>query len=120
MKAELVHVQIAAQDADRIASFYTNVCGWAARNVNDYYQMLHDPESGVSIGLAQESESRFVPALAVGDLDTFLAHVEANGGTRLSDPVAVPGIGLVASFRDPEGQPVMVVPIGEHNEPSSR
>jgi predicted enzyme related to lactoylglutathione lyase len=116
MPARLVHLQIAARDADRLGAFYEQVCGWRARDVTDRYRMLHDPETGVSIGIAAEGETPFVPALAVGDLDEFLVLVEAPGGTRLSDPVIVPGIGPVASFRDPEGQPGMIVPDDQPGE----
>lgn len=110
VSAEVVHLQVAAKDAARLEAFYTAVCGWSARDLTDRYRMLHESGDGPSVGLAAEGESRFVPTLAVADVEDVLDRVVANGGTRLSDPVTVPGVGLVASFRDPEGQPVMVVP----------
>lgn len=108
--AEIVHLQLAAHDADRTAAFYEAWLGWHASPVNDRYTMLHDGGDGPSVGLAEEVQVGVVMTLAVEDLEAAVAHAVQLGATRLSPPVDVPGIGRVASIRDPEGRPVMLVP----------
>lgn len=108
--AEIVHVQLAAHDADRTAAFYAAWLGWRPAAVNDRYTMLHDRGDGPSVGLAAETEVGVVMTLAVDDLEAAVARAVELGASPLSPPVDVPGIGRVASVRDPEGRPVMLVP----------
>lgn len=111
--AEIVHVQLAARDAEQTAAFYEAWVGWHATPVNDRYTMLHDGTSGPSVGLASETQVGVVITLAVDDLDAAAARAVELGATPLSPPVDVPGIGRVASIRDPEGRPVMLVPASD-------
>lgn len=108
--ADIVHLQLAAHDADRTAAFYGAWLGWQAAPVNDRYAMLHDSADGPSVGLAEEREVGVVMTLAVEDLEAAVARAVELGATPVSPPVDVPGIGRVASIRDPEGRPVMLVP----------
>lgn len=110
--AEIVHLQLAAHDADRTAAFYAAWLGWNAAPVNERYTMLHDSGAGPSVGLAEEAQVGVVMTLAVEDLEATVARAVELGATPVSSPVDVPGIGWVASIRDPEGRPVMLVPRG--------
>ena len=50
-----------------------------------------------------ESEPSTVNTIDVPSVDEFIKKVEASGGTIIRPKMAVPGVGYMAYFKDPEG-----------------
>ncbi len=88
-------------DADRIALGYARIFGWtldAWAESETRFRRLGRPVAGVV--LAKEVP-RWLSYVPVAELDRALAAVAASGGEVLSSPAFVPGVGRVATVRDP-------------------
>jgi predicted enzyme related to lactoylglutathione lyase len=77
--------------------------GWGLRDTMPQY-MMFDPGSG--IGGVFQSHTAVTKSLAyiwVDDVRTSLAAIEAAGGKRMGEPMALPGFGTFGYFTDPAG-----------------
>lgn len=90
-------------DLEATGRFFTEQFGWASQAMMPQYR-LFDP--GVSIGGVFQAHTPTLRALAyvyVQDVAAKLAEIEAAGGRRLGDPMAVPGLVTFGYFSDPSG-----------------
>lgn len=73
----------------------------------DYWLISTGPkkEPGIDGGLSKrtEKEPSTVNTIDVPNLDDFVQKVKANGGKIIRPKQAVPGVGWMAYFEDPEG-----------------
>jgi predicted enzyme related to lactoylglutathione lyase len=106
----VVHFEIDAKKPDRAIKFYEKVFSWKIKKWEgpvEYYLITTGKESepGVDGGLSRrtESEPSTVNTIDVPSVDEFIKKVEANGGTIIRPKMAVPGVGYMAYFKDPEG-----------------
>jgi predicted enzyme related to lactoylglutathione lyase len=120
-------VDLAASDARRATTFYTNVFGWSAReeivnggaftrlrlsgqNVGSLYQLerMHI-ERGVP--------SHWTPYILVDDADETVRRVARHGGKVLVNPFDMPGIARIALILDSISAVVgLWQPLEAHNE----
>lgn len=116
----VVHFELPAENRERMANFYTAAFGWQTT--------MFGPEMGnYTVATTTESDESGRPTIpgtinggfylrtddptsqapsvviAVQDIHTSIAAVERAGGTMLSQPDEIPGVGSYASFRDTEG-----------------
>lgn len=90
-------------DLDATGRFFETLFGWATLPTMPLYRMF-DP--GQSLGGVFQGHTPQAPAMAyiyVADVPAKIAEIEAAGGTRLGDPMAVPGMCTFGYFRDPSG-----------------
>ena len=108
----VVHFEIPTDDADRAVKFYAEVFGWTAQKWDgpqDYWLLTTGQESEPGIDGAitprdgSELFSTPVNTVDVSSVDEAAAKVAANGGEIVAPKMAVPGVGYMAYFRDPDG-----------------
>ncbi|MBO9713422.1 VOC family protein [Sphingomonas sp.] len=114
MPANLAAFAIHVDDLDRARTFYEAVFGWVFEPWGPPgFYLIHTgtPDSPGVQGLMHERhEPRTGSGLngldctfAVDDLDAVGAAVLAHGGRITMDKAAIPGVGVLTRFVDPEG-----------------
>ncbi|HEV7648425.1 MAG TPA: VOC family protein [Actinophytocola sp.] len=110
-----VHFEIHATDPQRVATFYEQAFGWKIEQWGDQPYWLittGDTNPGIDGGIvprpgpapaADAPVSSFVNTIDVPDLDATRAAINDAGGTIALDKHAVPGVGWLAYFKDPDG-----------------
>jgi predicted enzyme related to lactoylglutathione lyase len=83
--------------------FYGGLFGWGLAEPAGQY-MMYDPGAGV--GGVFQSHTPQAPVMIyiyVDDVAATLARIEAAGGSRLGEPMAMPGMGVFGYFKDANG-----------------
>jgi uncharacterized protein len=105
MAGKVVHVEIAAADADRAQGFWSGVFGWEVgppmSPEMDYRMFQTSEDSGGAIVAGAEPGSITV-YLDTDDIDASLAKVQELGG-QAGGKTPVPGHGYFAACQDTEG-----------------
>jgi len=113
----VVHFEIPAENPERAAAFFRDAFGWRVEKWDgpmDYWMVYtgeesgDDPaeaEGGIDGGIARRGEMnpRVANTIDVPDIDAYILKVVENGGEIIAPKSAVPGVGWLAYFRDPEG-----------------
>jgi predicted enzyme related to lactoylglutathione lyase len=124
----VVHLQVGATDADRLAAFYRRALGWNIResrltsldaDISGTYRFVDAAEAGISAGVTSAGPKGIVLTVAVDDIDETLERVERFGGRRVGDVAAEPlqlddagrasGTFAMHAFVDPEGNVVQLL-----------
>jgi len=105
----VVHWEIGGRDMDQLRRFYEGLFGWTSSpSPNGNYRTV-SPAEGLGGGLMQ-CEGEIPPYVtvyvSVEDIRDSLARAEHLGGTSVLPSTAIPGVGLIALFRDPDGNVV--------------
>ena len=90
-------------DGAAAARFFGEQFGWGTRETMPQY-MAFDP--GAGIGGVFQSHTPALPAVAyvyVTNPGEKIEEIEAAGGKRLGDPMAIPGLATFGYFADPSG-----------------
>lgn len=96
-------LEMYAADGAAAASFFGAQFGWGSLPTMEHF-MAFDP--GAGIGGVFQSHTPAAPAVAylyVGDVHAKITAIEAAGGRRLGDPMAMPGLATFGYFSDPSG-----------------
>lgn len=112
--ARPVHFEIHATNPEAVRAFYESVFGWKFNKWGDVpYWMISTGEGvGIDGGMAQREGARpaddaavssFVNVVDVPDVDIVIGLVAKAGGTVARAKQAVPTVGWVAYFKDPDG-----------------
>lgn len=106
----VVHFEIDAEKPERAIKFYEKVFGWKIEKWKgpiEYWLIMtgNEKESGIDGGLAKrtEAEPLTVNTIDVSSVDKYVKIIESNGGKVIRTKMAVPGVGWMAYFKDPEG-----------------
>jgi predicted enzyme related to lactoylglutathione lyase len=106
----VVHFEIDAKKPDRAVSFYEKVFAWKIEKWKgpvDYWLITtgNTKEPGIDGGLSRRTEDTpsTVNTIAVPSVDKFAKKIQENGGKIVRAKMAVPGVGWMAYFADPEG-----------------
>jgi predicted enzyme related to lactoylglutathione lyase len=106
----VVHFEIDAKKPEEVVTFYEKVFGWKIEKWKgpvDYWLITtgRETEPGIDGGLSKrtEAEPSTVNTIDVPSVDKFVEKIEANGGKIVRSKAAVPGVGWLAYFKDPEG-----------------
>jgi predicted enzyme related to lactoylglutathione lyase len=105
-----IHFDITADDPDRAAAFYSSAFGWTFTRWEgpmDYWLVStgdrEQPGIDGGLGLRQEEGPDVPLTLDVPSVDDSVARVIAAGGSIVRPKMAVPGVGWMAVFADPDG-----------------
>jgi predicted enzyme related to lactoylglutathione lyase len=102
-----VHVDIGAEDPERAARFYNRVFGWTVTKLEGPvpYWLVTPGEGGPGAGIAKREQSwqTAIPTIEVASADATADAVVSEGGQILVPRTAMPGVGLLITFRDSEG-----------------
>ena len=106
----VIHFEIDAAKPERLVAFYEKTFGWKMEKREgpvDYWLITtgKDDQPGISGGLSKRTESQptMVNTIGVPSVDEFAKKVEKNGGKIVVPKHAIPGVGYIAYFKDPEG-----------------
>jgi len=106
----VVHFEVDAKRPERAIRFYENVFGWKTEKWKgpvDYWLIAtgKEKEPGIDGGLAKrtEDEPSTVNTIDVTSVNQYIKKIESNGGSIVRPKMAVPGVGWMAYFKDPEG-----------------
>ena len=106
----VVHFEIPVSDVDRSIAFYEKVFGWIFQKWDGpelYYLISTGPKDqpGINGGLLKKHDPHqpMANTIQVEDVDATIRSVEENGGKCCFPKMAVPGVGWLAYFSDPEG-----------------
>ncbi|UCH32263.1 MAG: VOC family protein [Candidatus Bathyarchaeota archaeon] len=106
----VVHFEIEAEKPERAIEFFENVFGWKVEKWKgpiEYWLITtgKEDEPGIDGGLSRRTEAApsTVNTIDVPSLDEYTKKVQSNGGSIVRPKMAVPGVGWMAYFKDPEG-----------------
>lgn len=105
----VVHFELPVTDPDASIKFYADVFGWKFEKWDgpeDYWMILTgEGEPGIDGGMMrrQNATQPVACTVAVENVDAICAAIEAAGGKIAMPKMAVPGIGWLAYFLDPDG-----------------
>ncbi|GAA3740971.1 hypothetical protein HDA32_002555 [Spinactinospora alkalitolerans] len=101
---------ISSPDAPRARRFYREMFGWPVNALDESYALVGAeggrPAGGIGQAGPGSPYTGIVVYFQVDDVDTALTRVERLGGSRTLDPQSLPGMGRMAVFTDPDGNPV--------------
>lgn len=98
-----------------VRTFYENVFGWTFEKFGDVdYWVINtgDEPAGVNGGLLPRNSpapkegdgvNAYVAVIGVGDCQEYFDRALAAGGTEAMPVTAMPGVGILAYVKDPDG-----------------
>ena len=110
-----VHFDIHADDPERAAAFYGKVFGWQFQHIAemDYWLAITGEDGpGINGGIARrngpalrgdDAVTGAILTMEVEDIDAAIVAIEAEGAAVQMEKSDVPGIGLMAYYKDTEG-----------------
>jgi predicted enzyme related to lactoylglutathione lyase len=102
-----VHFEIPAENAERATKFFSNVFGWKFQSWGDSGYHLASTGEGMGIDGAivqrKDPMQSVTNSIDVDSIDTYVAKIEANGGTIVVPKMPVGDMGFLAYFKDTEG-----------------
>ncbi|MBI4023252.1 VOC family protein [Candidatus Berkelbacteria bacterium] len=131
----VVHFEMPAEDNARVSEFYAAAFGWKMQpmgeqmgnyvlaittEVDDKTQRPKTP-GAINGGFFNRQKPNQAPHLviSVDDLAASVKKVKAAGGSIISGPMDIPGVGSFVMFTDTEGNPVgMLQPAPMENKES--
>jgi hypothetical protein len=105
----VVHFEIPADDPERAIEFYRKVFGWEIEKWEgpfDYWLVNTGDESepGINGAIMSRGIDGIVKnAIAVDSVDEYIKKIEAAGGKMSMEKSEIPGVGIIAEFKDTEG-----------------
>jgi uncharacterized protein len=107
--SRIVHFEIPVEDPERVSRFYTDVFGWQFQKwagPTDYWLITTGPadQPGINGGLLKRRDpgQPMVNTIQMPSIDQAISAIEQHGGTIVVPKMAVPGVGWLAYFKDPE------------------
>ena len=110
-KSGFVWYELMTGDLDKAAAFYGSVVGWEIRDsgIPGMRYMLFGM-GGKDVGgmmswsaLGAERPTKWIGHLHTENVDAETAAVVTDGGTKLSEPRDIPGVGRFSVVADPQG-----------------
>jgi uncharacterized protein len=104
-----VHFEIPVDDPEKNIAFFERVFGWKVQKWEgpiEYYTIsTGDSEPGIDGGLMKRMHpgQPIVNTVAVPSVDEYTAKITEAGGEIVVPKMAIPGIGWLAYFKDPDG-----------------
>ncbi|MCW5941321.1 MAG: VOC family protein [Fimbriimonadaceae bacterium] len=105
----ITHFEIPSNDPERDIAFFSRVFGWTFHKWDGpvEYWLVSTGDAGVGIngGLMRRMDPAqpIVNMIQVESADATASLVETAGGTVVVPKMAVPGVGWLFYFKDPDG-----------------
>lgn len=124
MMNPVVHFELPGTDMERMKKFYGEAFGWQLNQLGaemGNYVMATTSETKpdgfptepgrINGGLYQKTADAPHPSVVIGveDVQHHVKKVEEAGGTILTQPMMIPGVGMFASFKDTEGNRLSIL-----------
>jgi predicted enzyme related to lactoylglutathione lyase len=107
--SRVIWFEIPADDPGRAAKFYEDVFGWKIEKWEgpfDYWLVTtgKSDEPGIDGAIMPKDMGEMVrDTIGVESYDEFAKKIEMEGGKMLTEKVIIPGMGIMGSFKDTEG-----------------
>lgn len=102
----LCHVAWHATDVSRTRAFLESIFDWTFAQVDPDYWVCR-PSSGAWIGLTSSPHAgeggAFLPQISTSDIEATCQRVLALAPNAIAERGDIPGVGLYADVRDPDG-----------------
>ena len=108
----VVHFEILGPDGAALQKYYADLFGWEIDADNpQHYGMVKDiaPGIGGGVGPSQDGKPFVTVYVQSDDLQGCLDKAVSLGGTKLMEPMDIPGGPSIAMFTDPQGNVVGLV-----------
>lgn len=106
----VIHFEIGAEKPEEVISFYEKAFNWRFEKWGgpmEYWMIMTGDEKkpGIDGGLKMRDEmgTNTVNTIDVADIDESIENVTKNGGKITVPKMAIPGVGWIAYFADPQG-----------------
>jgi uncharacterized protein len=105
----VVHFEIPASDPEQLVAFYSGVFDWQFQKWDgpEPYWLITTGKEGPGIdgGLMRRRDPAqpVVNTIDVPNVDDYAQKVEQAGGTIVVPKMAIPGMGWLVYFKDPDG-----------------
>ena len=109
MSNRVTHFEIPCNDPQKTVEFFRDVFGWSFQQFgNEQYWLATTGEDGTpgingAIMAKRDPAQPIVNTVQVENLDEHARKIEAAGGKIVVPKSAVPGVGWLAYFTDPDG-----------------
>lgn len=107
---KFVHIDIAADDPQRAADFFSKVFGWSAQELDGlvpYWLLRPSPKDQTAIGAGvarrEEPWQSVMPTIDVPSADLYADKIMVAGGAIVRPKTLIPGVGYLLTFKDTEG-----------------
>lgn len=108
--SRVCHFEIPTDDPERCIAFFSQAFGWEITKWDgpvEYWLVSTGDESepGIHGGLMrrQDASETVMNTIAVESVDASIERITAAGGAIVLPKTAIPGVGWMAYFRDPDG-----------------
>lgn len=108
--ARVSHFDIVAKNPERLAKFYKSIFGWNFEKWDgpmDYWMITtgDKDEVGINGGMSKKEGNNMmnVNTISVDSVDKTTKKLEKVGGKIIMPKMAIPSVGWIAYFEDPEG-----------------
>lgn len=112
----VVHFDLPADDPEQLSKFYEKVFDWKFKKWDDDHMeywliTTGDKEPGINGGMGRkrEPDEQVANTISVPDVDEYSKKVEAHGGKIIMPKMAIPKVGWIAAFLDPQGNKHMIM-----------
>ncbi len=112
MANAVVHFEILGPDGAALQKYYADLFGWEINADNPQnYGMVSPTAPGIGGGVGPSQDGKPFVTLYVetNDLQASLDKAVALGGSKLMDPMDIPGGPSIAMFTDPQGNVIGLV-----------
>ena len=107
--SRVIHFEIPSNDPESLSGFYNKVFKWetvkAPGPMEYWLTKTGEGEPGIDGGFMrrQHPQQPMANTIGVDSVDAALEAVVGNGGRIALPKMAIPGVGWLAYFHDPEG-----------------
>ncbi|MCK9151029.1 VOC family protein [Methanobacterium alcaliphilum] len=111
----VIHFEIPADDPERAVKFYQEVFGWEIEKWEgpfDYWLITTGDESEAGINgaiMTKMMGDQMRNTIAVESFDDFATKILKSGGKSVIPKMTIPGIGIMGSFEDTEGNAFLIM-----------
>jgi predicted enzyme related to lactoylglutathione lyase len=105
----VTHFEVPCNDPEKTINFFANVFGWTFQKLGEqeYWIAFSGDEKtpGINGAIMQKRDPAqpIVNSIKVEKLDNTIFQIPLLGGTIVVPKTAVPGVGYLAYFKDPDG-----------------
>jgi len=120
--ARIVHFEIPSENPEKTMEFYTKVFRWKFNQWGQepYWLAETGPasEPGINGAIIKKRDPNhpMVNTIAVDNIDDVIKAIEQNGCVIVVPKMAVPGVGYLAYFKDPDNNITGIM----HNDPNAK
>ncbi len=109
MSNRVVHFEIPCDDPERTMAFFKKVFGWKFQQFGEEHYWLtvtgDEKKPGINGAIMKKRDPRqpLVNSINVEDIDSVMRVIENAGGKIVVPKMAIPGVGWLSYFTDPDG-----------------